>query len=660
MSQGASEWLTLSPTLGEREAELYLMAARALIADPSTEVQPADVGGEALELVAARSLLQDLSRQGWALRVEGEAVQVMRAAQSSGDLMAEKARLRAQELLKRDEQLREPSTRRFIVGLEVARPVSVRDLLRDGRELAARLREADALSGEARAEALSRAVSPYLQVVTPDAVCEHSGLRLQDIWRYFRHTWSNQYTTNPGRTFAFLVRDRAAPRHPVIGIGALGSPIVQLKERDAWIGWRAEDFLERLDQEPTAEVAQWLLSTVEVAISELYLSDFMEEGLLDERGLSQPSAALISSLEDYSDEQRARHQAEVLASHELKRALSEELSTDEEAATLALTALYKSKRAASLAALLRSRLDLSEALSPSPTAEELTALLSTARGRDAVKRVLRKSRGDRVGISVADVTVCGAVAPYTHLLGGKLVSMIAGSPELVARYEERYRGQVSQIASKMAGRAITRSSALALVGTTSLYSVGSSQYNRIKLPTAPLGGRPGEHLSYLNVGRSAAFGTAHLSALTLDALNAAVDEAGGRQVNSIFGEGVSPKLRRVRDGLRALGLPTNPLLQHGRNRIIYMVPLVRNLRRFLLGLDAEPDYLAPPDHEGTTTETLAGWWRERWLSMRIQSEAVLSAIEAHVDAPPMSHGARVPLPPVEEEEGEQLSLFGGL
>jgi hypothetical protein len=30
-----------------------------------------------------------------------------------------------------------------------------------------------------------------------------------DIWRYFRHTWTYQYTIVPGWTMMFLVRDQA-------------------------------------------------------------------------------------------------------------------------------------------------------------------------------------------------------------------------------------------------------------------------------------------------------------------------------------------------------------------------------------------------------------------------------------------------------------------
>ena len=88
--------------------------------------------------------------------------------------------------------------------------------------------------------AFSDIVDPYLQVVESGERCEWTGLRMMDVWRYFRHTWSNQYLSTPGRSMAVLVRDRAAENHPVIGIAALGSAIVQLGHRDraCWAGTR--------------------------------------------------------------------------------------------------------------------------------------------------------------------------------------------------------------------------------------------------------------------------------------------------------------------------------------------------------------------------------------------------------------------------------------
>src|SRR5262249_44865354 len=60
---------------------------------------------------------------------------------------------------------------------------------------------------------------------------------LQDIWRYFRYTWSIPQTSIPGRKLLYLVRDAADRNHAVIGIAALSNCAVQVVPRDALIGW---------------------------------------------------------------------------------------------------------------------------------------------------------------------------------------------------------------------------------------------------------------------------------------------------------------------------------------------------------------------------------------------------------------------------------------
>src|SRR5437899_6175427 len=92
----------------------------------------------------------------------------------------------------------------------------------------------------------------------------------------------------------------------------------------------------------------------------------------------------------------------------------------------------------------------------------------------------------KAGLSsqVADVSVCGAIAPYNVLLGGKLVALLMTSQEVRDAYRKRYAGQVSIISSQMAGREIYRPAELKLLTTTSLYGNGSSQYNRLRLRAA--------------------------------------------------------------------------------------------------------------------------------------------------------------------------------
>lgn len=190
-----------------------------------------------------------------------------------------------------------------------------------------------------------------------------------------------------------------------------------------------------------------------------------------------------------------------------------------------------------------------------------------------------------------------------------------------------------------------------LLGTTSLYGVGSSQYNRIKIPCDRLGGSPEETLRYEELGHSEAFGTSQYSEETVDALADIVQQsANGQRVNSIFGEGISPKLRKIRQGLDLLGLPSGLLLRHHRRRVVYAVSLVRNLREHLLGIEPKPSYLVPIEDGPAATAHIAAWWRERWLRNRIVSDDVLAEVARHTLVRPIRHGARVVVPPPADQQ----------
>lgn len=591
---------------------------------------------------AAYSVVADLINQGWDLSC-GPTEVLVRAPIVNGDPDAERERVRKQELLKRDEHLRRSSVRRFIERMETQRrhgdkQVSVFSLMRDGHDLAASLREVSSRGGE-QGSGLRSAIDPYVQVVASGERCQHTGLRLTDIWRYFRLTWTNQYTSTPGRTLMILVRDRAAPFHPVIGIAALGSPIVQLKERDDWIGWQRDGFLDEAQEQPTRRLATWVWRRLDQQLDELYLADLESDGLYWSNLWSDPTDDAIAKLEQEATRCRAEHRRTANPT-DLKAKV--DLSDTDALVRRATTPLFRSKRCQALAGLLRSRAALLPHFAAGATPTALSAALTERESRDAIAAVLRKAKGDAVGTEMADLTVCGAVAPYNELLGGKLVAMLAASPTVVRAYAERYGESASEIASGMAGRAIVRRNQLVLLGTTSLYGANSSQYNRLSMPGQVLGGH--SPIEYRRVGRSRSFGTSHLSSGSVDALVHLVEEASGTRVNSIFGEGVNPKLRKVRHGLDLLGWPSDDLLQHGRQRIIYSVSLVTNLLPYLIGLDAEPAYRFRSNVAGDTAKVVA-WWAERWLDRRLGSDEALTRIESHraLDGSG-SHGARVVLP----------------
>ena len=208
--------------------------------------------------------------------------------------------------------------------------------------------------------------------------------------------------------------------------------------------------------------------------------------------------------------------------------------------------------------------------------------METGAGRRTAARIVRKAKADRVGVAMADVTVCGGVQPYNAILAGKLVSMLVAGPSVVAEYKRRYSNAESKIASSMAGRPIIRTPNLVYLGTTSLFGNGSSQYNRVRVPASLLGGTSDAHLEYKEIGQSESFGTSQFSdetvAAVVDYLHQCTD---GNRVQSIFGEGSSPRLRKMREGLALIGFPDQTLLQHGRRRGVYGVMLASNARDYL-------------------------------------------------------------------------------
>lgn len=640
----ADPWLNLpipgSWPVPERRA--FLRFARRLSATPPQASRAPMTDSVDAGVVAACHVLNDLVQQGWTVRVAKEAVGVRPPVEET-DAGAEKARVRRQELLKRDEQLSKPSVRQFIANMETPREflgsfVSIFSLMRDGRELSDSL---EAVRDERSDDATiwRRSIDPYVQVASAGTRCTHTGLRLIDVWRYFRHTWTNQYTSTPGRTLLLLVRDRAAPFHPVIGIAALGSAIVQIRERDAWIGWQPQEFLSMLDREPDLHWARWVIRRLDANVEEIYLEDLLEDGLYWPSLWDEPTDDAIERLRKEAETRRRDHHRFAKKADFKSAAGGADMALWRSRAS---SDLFRSKRCLALADLLRSRRALLPHLAPKPSRLGLSAALADPDARRAIGDVLRRAKAEAVGTEIADLTVCGAVAPYNALLGGKLVSMLAVSPSVIRAYQERYCTYASEIASSQAGRPIRRRSNLVFVGTTSLYGSNPSQYNRLRLPKSVLGATA--DTDFRRLGKSRSFGTSHLSNDSASALVRLTQQSRvGVRVNSIFGEGVNPKLRKIRDGLDLLGWPSDELLRHRRPRIVYGVSLVENLLSYLLGVDQAPRYLFRRNVAGDV-DRISGWWFDRWLSRRVQADEVLAKVRQNTLERPVQHGARVALP----------------
>jgi hypothetical protein len=309
------------------------------------------------------------------------------------------------------------------------------------------------------------------------------------------------------------------------------------------------------------------------------------------------------------------------------------------------TSLFRSKRCKLLGTLLDIRRTLTESFAGACTQADFAEALKRRDVRNVLSQLIRLSKAERVGINIMDITVCGAVAPYNALLGGKLVCLMLCSPEVGKEYSRRYSKQPSLIASCMKGAPVVRQPQLVMLGTTSLYGHGSSQYNRIRVPVESIGGAPGQKLEYKPLGLSLGYGSFHLSNETVNVMGVLLGRvSGGRRVNSIFGEGVNPLMRKIREALDVIGISSEEVLRHGNQRIVYGVGLTSNLQDFFLGLDKTPKYLLPQREPQAVTEHLADFWRRRWLNRRIDRPEVLAEIAQHNLDFPVTHGARVTLP----------------
>lgn len=604
------------------------------------------------ELAVCIHVLCDLRSQGWRLRCTRSGLSAM--VPSNGlDAQTEKARVRAAHEVERDQQLRQPSVKRFVLEMEKMRLHkgewrSIFSVMRDGAELSRELAGATSAETSNALGLLRRAIDPYVQPAVAGKYCKFTGLDLLEIWRYFRHTWTTTYQSTPGRKLFFLIRDRAAPCHPIIGIAALGSPIVQLSVRDRWIGWSSDALIQQMASESPDAWVPWIEGSLDGLVSSIYVADFIADGVIRRSDLKSPRRQTLDRLTALASAERARHR--LYPQPEQHKKGSGPLQQWEREAK---THLFRSKRATALRELLRARLDVNEAGLKRVTPAQWPEALRADNLHRAVATIARHVKASHVGIDVMDMTVCGAIAPYNHLLGGKLVALLMASSEVRKEYQRRYQRTPSIIASSMAARPMVRRPRLVLLGTTSLYSVAPSQYNRLRMPV----GVNGDELTYAPLGKTVGYGSYHFSRETIEAFELLLARLErGRPVNSIFGEGVNPKLRKVRAALDAVGLPANLLLQHGSPRLVYGVALARNFREVLLGKASRPDYLLPSGARATVA--IVDHWRKRWLSNRIKSDGVLPAMAKHTLAVPVSHGARVELPSAQvamtADGGEQL------
>ncbi|MDD9981623.1 MAG: DUF4338 domain-containing protein [Gammaproteobacteria bacterium] len=581
------------------------------------------------------------------------------------------------------QQFANPNVRKFVRRVE--RPPassgrrSIGRLIADGAELQDRLRAARAVGREdiGRAAALRAAVQPYLQLVDGDDRDEHTGLPLRDIWRYFRYTWSIPQTPIPGRNLHYLVRDAAHEHHAVIGIAGLSNCAVQLVPRDRTIGWSAAGlstalaaFLEvgriprsehrnqslRLQgihgwlnrlfpdigtrspahrREALERVVAWLLEEVSTGIGEIE-----RRGLATEQEIAEPTRETVARLRALSREFASYRQHALAGGGDPRQdAFAADIPVDDEYLDLeakhtsnapvhnSRRMLVGKKRAFELARLLDARRVLVE--NRSKLSDPATTLMAMEGEelRSAINTAMSTIKSRRIGTNMLEMTTCGAVAPYNRVLGGKLVALLMLSPEVAADNLRRYGTDATIIRSQLKNAPVVPDNTLVWMGTTSLFAHGSSQYERLRLPAGVIADDQPE-IRYSYLGDTTGYGTVQFADDTVRALEVVLRHRRGfRDVNGVFGEGASPRLRKLRSGLDAVGFQAEVSMLHHQERRIYGVPLFPTAAEYLCGLRTSvPSYIAVPGHYSSATERIAEFWRTRWLSSRLAHDESWEAL----------------------------------
>lgn len=226
------------------------------------------------------------------------------------------------------------------------------------------------------------------------------------------------------------------------------------------------------------------------------------------------------------------------------------------------------------------------------------------------------------------MNVCGAIPPYNEILGGKLVALLATSPQVIHDYKERYADKASEIASRLKGMPVCRPADLVYVGTTSLYYVGSSQYNRLKMPGSIF--NTDFDIVWKKLGMTIGFGTMHISKATTMSLTEATSD-GFNRINHVFGEGASPKMRLLTMSIRELLESTNEdskdFSKHAMSRIVYGACLAENTFDYLLGKESKPKYYTDMADYVSGTQKIIDFWRNRWLKSRLNYEPIFEESE---------------------------------
>jgi hypothetical protein len=203
-------------------------------------------------------------------------------------------------------------------------------------------------------------------------------------------------------------------------------------------------------------------------------------------------------------------------------------------------------------------------------------------------------------VNLMDAYVRGAIPPYSHLLGGKLVASLIRTREVVDAFHARYSDSVGLISGQKKNPrllAVTTSSALGR----------SSIYNRLAL---------GGQKIFEPIGYTSGWGHFHFSGKIFEELRLYLEYLDDNYASTFnYGSGPNWRLRVIRRALAHLGMDEK-LVRHGLRREIFLARIAGNAKEVLRGECIEANYDALPTVADVGTAA-----RERWIVPRAKRDS---------------------------------------
>jgi len=163
------------------------------------EVLDFNLKNKPIEEQVKLSILRDLWNLNWQISFKNDKIEIAPPSQYDKEIIRQSMSVKREEIINKNK-------------LWISKHINyARENLADG------------------ASVLKSKIKPVIEV------CEKE--KQHRLFRIYRYYWSSPYSEYVGRRIKLIIKDAALPNNPVIGIAALGSPIIHIPERDAFIGW---------------------------------------------------------------------------------------------------------------------------------------------------------------------------------------------------------------------------------------------------------------------------------------------------------------------------------------------------------------------------------------------------------------------------------------